>query len=175
MPVGAEPREDDRDAAADRPARGKSAVGAGEEDRPLDRRLPGGQVGSLQVKLARDAVERDRGLDQPVFRFDEIENAGNAEFGTELLGLHRSFLFPKIIIADCGASAPSRNSARRGVGIHRDGRRCSGQTRLRQCHGLPCRGANYWGDAPQAHCTPYIYCRNACDGRRRRDAGWRVV
>ena len=36
---------------------------------------------SLQVKLARHTIERDRGLDQPVFRFDEIENAGNAEFG----------------------------------------------------------------------------------------------
>jgi hypothetical protein len=76
-------------------------------------RSPGGQVRSLQVKLARDAVERDRGLDQPVFRFDEIENAGNAEFGGELLGLHRSFLSPKIIIADCGPAAPLRNSARR--------------------------------------------------------------
>jgi hypothetical protein len=83
------------------------------KNRPLARRLPGGQVRSLQVKLARHAVERDRGLDQPVFRFDEIENAGNAEFGGKLRGLHRSFLSPKIIIADCGAAAPSRNSARR--------------------------------------------------------------
>jgi hypothetical protein len=32
----------------------------GEEDRPLARRLPGGQVRSLQVKLARHTVERDR-------------------------------------------------------------------------------------------------------------------
>ena len=88
VPVGAEPREDDRDAAADRPARGKGTVGADEEDRPLARRLPGGQVRSLQVKLARDAFERNRGLNQPVFRFDEIENAGNAEFGGKLLGLH---------------------------------------------------------------------------------------
>jgi hypothetical protein len=67
----------------------------------------------LQVKLASHTVERDRSLDQPVFRFDEIENAGNAEFGGELRGPHRSFLSPKIIIADGGASAPSRNSARR--------------------------------------------------------------
>jgi hypothetical protein len=66
----------------------------------------------LQVKLARDAVERDRGLDQPVFRFAEIENAGNAEFGGKLLGLHRSFLSPEVIIADCGAAAPSGISAR---------------------------------------------------------------
>src|SRR6202047_4039127 len=113
VPTGAEPREDDRDAAADCPARRKSAVGAGEEDRPLARRLPGGQMRSLQVKLARDAVERDRGLDQPVFRFDEIENASNAEFGGELLALHRSFFSPAIIFADCGAAAPLRNSARR--------------------------------------------------------------
>jgi hypothetical protein len=49
-------------------------------------------VRSLQVKFARHTIERDRGLDQPVFRFDEIENAGNAEFGSELSGLHRSFL-----------------------------------------------------------------------------------
>ena len=54
----------------------KALLGLGEEDRPLARRPPGSQVRSLQVKLARDAVERDRGLDQPVFRFDEIENAG---------------------------------------------------------------------------------------------------
>ena len=47
---------------------------------------------SLQVKLARHTVERYRGLDQPVFRFDEIENAGNTEFGSKLLGPHRSFL-----------------------------------------------------------------------------------
>src|SRR6202047_3643388 len=111
VPTGAEPREDDRDAAADRPARRKRAVGTREEDRPLARRLPGGQVRSLQEKLARHAVERDRGLDQPVFRFDEIENAGNAEFDGKLRGLHRSFLSPEIIIADCGAAAPSRNSA----------------------------------------------------------------
>ena len=70
---------------------------------------------SLQEKLARDAVERNRGLDQPVFRFDEIENAGNAEFGSKLLGLHRSFLSREIIIADCGAAAPLRNSADREV------------------------------------------------------------
>src|SRR5580692_12181762 len=111
VPTGAEPREDDRDAAADCLARRKRAVGAGEEDRPLARRLPGGQLRSLQVKLARDAVERDRGLDQPVLRFDEIENASNAEFGGELRGLHRSFLSAEVIIADCGAAAPSRNSA----------------------------------------------------------------
>jgi hypothetical protein len=37
---------------------------------------------------------------------DEIENAGNAEFGGKLRGLHRSFLSPEIIIAGCGASAP---------------------------------------------------------------------
>src|SRR6202047_34522 len=115
VPTGAEPREDDRDAAADCPARRKSAVGAGEEDRPLARQLPGGQLRSLQVKLARHTVERNRGLDQPVFRFDEIENAGNAEFGSKLLGLHRSFLSREIIIADCGAAAPSRNSADRGA------------------------------------------------------------
>jgi hypothetical protein len=77
--VGAEPREDDRDAAADCLARRKRAVGAGEEDRPLARSLPGGQVRSLQVKLARNSVERNRGLDRPVFRFDEIEDAGNAD------------------------------------------------------------------------------------------------
>jgi len=59
--------------------------------------------------------KRNRGLDQPVFRFDEIENAGNAEFGSNLLDLHRSFLSPEIIIADCGAAAPSRNSADRGA------------------------------------------------------------
>src|SRR4029077_10910071 len=95
VPTGAEPREDDRDAAANCLARRKRAVGAGEEDRPLARSLPGGQVRSLQVKLARNSVERNRGLDQPVFRFDEIENAGNAEFGSKLLGLHRRFLFPE--------------------------------------------------------------------------------
>jgi hypothetical protein len=50
-----------------------------------------------------------------VLRFDEIENAGNAEFGSKLLGLHRSFLSREIIIADCGAAAPSRNSADRGA------------------------------------------------------------
>ena len=94
VPVGAEPREDDRDATADCPARRKSAVGAGEENRLLARRLPGSQVRSLQVKLARHTIERDLGLDQPVFRFNEIENAGNAEFGSQLRGLHRSFLFP---------------------------------------------------------------------------------
>src|SRR6202047_1883531 len=115
VPTGAEPREDDRDAAADRPARRKSAVGAGEEDRPLAGRLPGGQLRSLQVKLARHTVERNRGLDQPVFRFDEIENAGNAEFVGKPLGLHRSFLSREIIIADCGAAAPSRNLADRGA------------------------------------------------------------
>jgi hypothetical protein len=53
--------------------------------------------------------------DQPVFRFDEIENAGNAEFGSKLLRLHRSSLSREIIIADCGAAAPSRNSADRGA------------------------------------------------------------
>src|SRR5467141_3588795 len=115
VPTGAEPREDDWDAAANCPARRKRAVGTGEEDRPLAGRLPGGQLRSLQVKLARHTVERNRGLDQPVFRFDEIENAGNAEFGSKLLGLHRSFLSREIIIADCGAPAPSRNSADRGA------------------------------------------------------------
>jgi hypothetical protein len=48
-------------------------------------------------------------------RFDEIENAGNAEFGSKPLGLHRSFLSREIISADCGAAAPSRNSADRGA------------------------------------------------------------
>ena len=62
---------------------------------------------SLQVKLARHTIERDRGLDEPVFGFGEIENAGNAEFGNELRGLHRSLLFPEINIAGCGAAAPS--------------------------------------------------------------------
>ena len=57
VPVGAEPREDDRDAAANCPARRNRAVGTGEEDRPLARRLPGGQVRSLQVKLARHTIE----------------------------------------------------------------------------------------------------------------------
>src|ERR1700724_1673247 len=112
VPTGAEPREDDWDAAANCPARRERAVGTGEEDRPLAGRLPGGQLRSLQVKLARNTVERNRGLDQPVFRFDEIENAGNAEFGGKLLGMHRRFLFPEMIIAEGGPSAPSRNSAR---------------------------------------------------------------
>jgi hypothetical protein len=96
----------DWDAAANCPAWRKRAVWAGEEDRPLAVRLPGGQLRSLQVKLARHTVERYRGLDQPVFRFDEIENAGNAKFGSELLGLHRSFLSREIIIADSRAAAP---------------------------------------------------------------------
>src|SRR3984893_15870902 len=94
VPTGAEPREDDWDAAANCPARRKRAVGTGEEDRPLAGRLPGGQLRSLQVKLARHTEERNRGLDQPVFRFDEIENAGNAEFGGKLLGLHSQLPFP---------------------------------------------------------------------------------
>src|ERR1700732_5267616 len=115
VPTRAEPREDDWDAAANCPARRKRAVGTGEEDRPLPGRLPGGQLRSLQVKLARHTVERNRGLDQPVFRLDEIENAGNAEFGSKLLGLHRSFLSRELIIADCGAAAPSRNLADRGA------------------------------------------------------------
>src|SRR6266404_429675 len=51
VPTGAEPREDDWDAATNCPARRKPAVGTGEEDRPLAGRLPGGQLRSLQVKL----------------------------------------------------------------------------------------------------------------------------
>jgi len=39
----------------------------------------------------------------------------DAEFGSKLLGLHRSFLSQGIIIADCGAATPSRNSAGRGA------------------------------------------------------------
>src|ERR1700732_3684810 len=115
VPTGAEPREDDWDAAANCPARRKRAVGTGEEDRALAGRPPACPLRSLQENRPRHTVERNRGLDQPVFRFDEIENAGNAEFGSKLLGLHRSFLSREIIIADCGAAAPSRNSADRGA------------------------------------------------------------
>src|ERR1700732_2124803 len=115
VPTGPERGEENGEPPANCPARRKRAVGTGEEDRPLAGRLPGGQLRSLQVKLACHTVERNRGLDQPVFRFDEIENAGNAEFGSKLLGLHRSFLSREIIIADCGAAAPSRNSADRGA------------------------------------------------------------
>jgi len=48
----------------------------------------------LEAELPRHAVERDRGLDQAVFRLDEIEEAGNAEFGGEFLGAHRNS-FPR--------------------------------------------------------------------------------
>jgi hypothetical protein len=54
------------------------------------------------IVLARHTVERNRSLDQPVFRFDEIENADNTKFGGKLLCPHRSFLSPEIIIADRG-------------------------------------------------------------------------
>jgi hypothetical protein len=61
----------------------------------------------LQVKLARHTVERYRGFDQPEFRFDEVENPGNTEFGSKLLGPHRSFLpFAEIVIADCRPTGP---------------------------------------------------------------------
>src|SRR4029077_14598506 len=88
VPAGAEPREDNRDAATDTPPRREGAVGAGEQDRPLVRRPPRRHLRSLQVKLRRYTIERDRGLDQPVFRLDKIEDARNAEFGGEFLGAH---------------------------------------------------------------------------------------
>jgi hypothetical protein len=87
-------------------------LGAGEKDRALARPLPGDQLRSLQVKLARHTVERNRGFYQPVFCINEIKNTGNAEFGSKLLSMHRSFLFAEIIIADCGVASPSRNTVR---------------------------------------------------------------
>jgi hypothetical protein len=58
----------------------------------------------LQEELPSHALERDRGLDQPVLRLDEIEDAGNAEFGGEFRGAHRKFLSSGTIIADRGAT-----------------------------------------------------------------------
>src|SRR5215471_7326136 len=76
MPVRTEPREDDRDAAADRLARHEYGVGAGEQHGSLAWQPPGGHLRSLQVQLAHNAAQRDRCLDQPVLRLDEIEDAG---------------------------------------------------------------------------------------------------
>ena len=90
VPAGAEPREDDRDAAADRPSRREGAVWAGEQHRPLVRRPPRRHLRSLQEEFPGRRAERDRGLDQPVFRLGEIEDAGNAEFGVEFRGADRS-------------------------------------------------------------------------------------
>jgi hypothetical protein len=100
-----------------------------------------------------------------VFRFDEIENAGNAEFGGELRDLHHSLLFPEINIAGCGAAAPSRSSARR----------CRNSPR-REAMQMPdggrgnTGGSNFRGaDDRVTRLGPpraIILSRNACDGRR---------
>ena len=175
VPVGAEPREDDRDAAADRPARRKNAVGAGEEDRPCARRPPRGQMRSLQVKLARHTVERDRSPYQPVFRFDEIENAGNAEFGGELRGLYRSFPLPRdhhrrsrcsSAIKKIGTPVSEVAAAGGDVGACRS---------LQRRGDLQLRAPDNWGAALGPTVRHCFYSRRACDGRWRADLGWRVV
>jgi hypothetical protein len=109
-----------------------------------------------------------------VLRFDEIENASTAEFGSELRGLHPSLLFPEIIIADCGAAAPSKkfgtpvSEFTATVGDAGAGGGCgnTGGSNFRGADdGVTCRGPT--------RAIPLF--RNACDGRRRADAGRRVV
>jgi hypothetical protein len=112
VPIGAEPRKDDRDATANCPARHKCPVRAGEQKRPLTRRLPGGHLRSLQVKLARQTVERNRSLDKPVFRFAESENPRNAKFGIKFLGSHHNLLSCEVIVADWRATAPGEGLIR---------------------------------------------------------------
>jgi hypothetical protein len=50
-----------------------------------------------------------------VFRLDKIEDAGNAEFGGEFFGAHRSSFPSGTIIADRGTTSPSRNAASVGL------------------------------------------------------------
>src|SRR5262245_27882549 len=106
--VGPEPREDDRDAAADRLARREHGLGAGKQYWLLARRLPDGDLRSLQVQLARHSSERDRGLHQSALRLAEVEDAGDAEFGAQFLGPHPSLPCLQVMIADCSWSAPSQ-------------------------------------------------------------------
>jgi hypothetical protein len=54
------------------------------------------------------------GSTQPVFGLEEIEDAGNSEFGGEFLGPHRSFLSPESIIADCGGATTIFGGSRSG-------------------------------------------------------------
>jgi hypothetical protein len=58
-------------------------------------RSPGGRraVSCAACRYRSPAIlERDHRLYQAVLCFDEVESAGNAEFGDELLGPHRSLL-----------------------------------------------------------------------------------
>src|SRR5262249_42862802 len=103
--IGAEPRKDDRDATANCSARGKCAVGAGEQKRPLTRPLPGRHLGSLQVKLAHHTTQRNRSLDKPVFGFAECEDPRNAKFGSKFVRSHHNLLSCEVIVADWGGTA----------------------------------------------------------------------
>ena len=62
----------------------------------------------LQVQLARHSSERDRGLHQSALRLEEVEDAGDAEFGAQFLGPHRSLPCSQVMIADCSLTAPSQ-------------------------------------------------------------------
>ena len=92
VPVGAEPREDDRDATADCPARRKSAVGAGEENR---------EKGSRNFRKLHVAAEivKDGAKRLGPLRPGLLDRVGNLKFS-------------EVLVADLGEPAAQRRNAR---------------------------------------------------------------